>query len=356
MIASDFFRFLNQVHCGLWILELEELLGGVEQVVELFLGGGDPGLFLLRRLPSDGFDQRFERFNLFEFHRLHIDIRKWWLGCLGRSPHCVVVPILGCARRWHRAVGYLKRIGPSTDRNRQQGPKFFLRPYSPGAIRGLPQLFNHGQSWIQPEGFLEKLLAPGQIPAEAEPQSAFNQLLGSGAAHSTSMPARCRRLLNSCSVRASCSIEWLTVATRLAPSAFRAVPRVFSTRFTASIPNSESARTCFTRGNNSSTWPTRSESSHFLASVSSDSPVSAIKSSCSDMMVCISSSVRPPDGVMMIEASCPVSLSLAETETIPSELMSNATSTCTCPRSAGRRLVRLNSPSSSFWWATSLSP
>jgi hypothetical protein len=49
-------------------------------------------------------------------------------------------------------------------------------------------------------------------------------------------------------------------------------------------------------------------------------------------------------------------MSLAETETMPSELISNVTSISTSPLGALRRPVRMNSPSSSFSSARSLSP
>ncbi len=69
-----------------------------------------------------------------------------------------------------------------------------------------------------------------------------------------------------------------------------------------------------------------------------------------------SSSVRPPEAVTVIDCCWPVSLSFAETETMPSELMSKVTSISTSPRVASRSPVRMNSPKSSFWCASSLSP
>ena len=58
----------------------------------------------------------------------------------------------------------------------------------------------------------------------------------------------------------------------------------------------------------------------------------------------------------MIDCSRPVSLSRADTETMPSELISKVTSISTSPRGARRSPERMNSPRSSFWWASSLSP
>src|SRR5207237_563175 len=70
----------------------------------------------------------------------------------------------------------------------------------------------------------------------------------------------------------------------------------------------------------------------------------------------ISSSVRPEEAVTVMLCLRPVCTSMAETETMPSAEMSKMTSMSTSPRLALRSPVIMNSPSSSFWAAISLSP
>ncbi len=60
--------------------------------------------------------------------------------------------------------------------------------------------------------------------------------------------------------------------------------------------------------------------------------------------------------VTVIDCSLPVSRSFAWTDTMPSALISNVTSTSTWPAGARRRPVRMNSPKSSFSSARRDSP
>src|SRR5438105_5157520 len=82
----------------------------------------------------------------------------------------------------------------------------------------------------------------------------------------------------------------------------------------------------------------------------------SIHSSLALAAVAISSSVRPEEAVTVMLCLRPVCTSMAETETMPSAEMSKMTSMSTSPRLALRSPVIMNSPSSSFWAAISLSP
>src|SRR6267378_2197327 len=128
-----------------------------------------------------------------------------------------------------------------------------------------------------------------------------------------------------------------------------------SARCTGSWPG-PSAAACFRRGHSSSNCRKTSSARALCLWNSGSSFCPSIHSSLALVAVLISSSVRPELAVTVMLCRSPVCTSSAETETMPSALMSKMTSMSTSPRFALRSPVIMNSPSSSFWAAISLSP
>src|SRR5438552_3041738 len=135
----------------------------------------------------------------------------------------------------------------------------------------------------------------------------------------------------------------------------RARLKAASARCIGSLP-SPFAAVCWRRGHSSSNCLKISSARALCFWNSGCSFCPSIHSSLALAAVLISSSVRPELAVTVMLWRRPVFTSSAETETMPSALMSKMTSMSTSPRLALRSPVNMNSPSSSFWVAISLSP
>src|SRR6266852_9233645 len=126
-----------------------------------------------------------------------------------------------------------------------------------------------------------------------------------------------------------------------------------SARSTGSLP-SPFAAACLRRGHSSANCLNSSSARAFCFWNSGASFCPSVHSSLALAAVLISSSVRPELEVTVMLWRSPVCTSSAETETMPSALMSKMTSMSTSPRLALRSPVIMNSPRSSFCAAISL--